>query len=190
MTRAQREKQNTHCGAIVWLTGLPASGKSTIAQAVAENLHRMGFQTAVLDGDNIRRGLCADLGFSVADRHENIRRVGEVAKLFLEQGVVVFVALISPVRSAREKMRQSIPASDFIEVYCSCPLSVCRERDPRGLYAKAESGMIAEFTGVSSPYEAPLNADVTLDTSNDSVEKSVSRLSGILLDKLRNVAAP
>jgi adenylylsulfate kinase len=152
VAREQREKKNRHRGAVVWLTGLSASGKSTIVHAVEEDLHHLGFQTAVLDGDNIRHGLCADLGFSVSDRNENVRRAGAVAKLFLELGVVVFVALISPLRSAREKIRQSIPAGDFIEIYCNCPLSICRERDPKEVYAKAENGAIAEFTGISSPY--------------------------------------
>lgn len=188
VTREQREKKNGHRGAVVWLTGLPGSGKSAIAHAVEENLHRLGFQTVVLDGDNIRHGLCADLGFSVSDRNENVRRVGEVAKLFLDLGVVVFVALISPMRSAREKVRQSIPDGDYIEIYCSCPLAICRERDPKGMYAKAESGTIAEFTGISSPYEAPLDPSLILDTGNERVEESVNRLTRFLL--ARGTASP
>lgn len=175
---------NGHRGAVVWLTGLPASGKSTLAHAIEEKLLRSGCRTMVLDGDNIRHGLCADLGFSIADRNENVRRTGEVAKLLLECGVVAIVALVSPVRSAREKLRESIPAGDFLEIYCKCPLSACRKRDPKGLYAKAESGGIPEYTGVSSPYEAPLAPALILDTEHDTVEESVDRLMRFLLDKL------
>ena len=184
VTRGQREKANGHRGALVWLTGLPGSGKSTIAHAVEANLHRLGFKTVVLDGDNIRHGLCADLGFSVADRNENIRRTGEVAKLLLELGVVVFVALISPLRAAREKIRQSFAEGDFIEIYCSCPLAVCKERDPKGMYARAESREIAEFTGVSSPYEAPAHPDLTLATGEERPEQSVDRLTRFVLGRL------
>ncbi len=184
VTREQREKRNGHSGAVVWLTGLPGSGKSTIAHAVEENLHQLGFQTAVLDGDNIRHGLCADLGFSISDRNENIRRAGEVAMLFLEQGIVVLVALVSPIREARDKIRQSLPVGDFMEIYCSCPLPVCKERDPKGMYAKAESGAIPEFTGVSSPYESPLEPELTLDTDNESVMESVDRLNQFLFSQL------
>ncbi len=175
---------------MVWLTGLPGSGKSTIARTVEEKLHQSGFQTAVLDGDNIRHGLCADLGFSAADRNENVRRTGEVAKLFLEQGTVVLVALVSPIRSAREQVRQLIPEGDFIEIYCSCPLTVCRERDPKGMYAKAANGTIADFTGVSSPYEAPLAPALTIETSNESAEDSVQRLFLFLQEKLQTQVLP
>jgi adenylylsulfate kinase len=142
----------------------------------------------VLDGDNIRHGLCADLGFSVFDRNENVRRAGEVAKLFLDRGVVVFVALISPIRSARDKIRQSIPDGDFVEIYCNCPLPVCKERDPKGQYAKAENGTIVEFTGISSPYEAPVDPALTLDTGNQRVEESVARLTRFVLSRLEGTA--
>ena len=184
VTRRQRETRNGHPGAVVWLTGLPGSGKSTIAHAVEEHLHGLGVQTVVLDGDNMRHGLCADLGFSVVDRNENVRRTGEVARLFLAQGAVVLVALVSPMREARDGVRQSIGAGDFVEVYCSCPLPVCRERDPKGLYAKAERGVIPEFTGISAPDEAPLDPALTLNTANDSIECCVQRLSQLLLGKL------
>lgn len=184
VTREQREQKNGRRGAVVWLTGLPGSGKSTIAHATEKNLHQLGFQTAVLDGDNIRHGLCSDLGFSTSDRNENIRRAGEVARLFLEQGIVVLVALVSPIREARDKIRQSLPAADFIEVYCNCPLPVCKERDPKGMYAKAERGAIPEFTGVSSPYEAPLNPELILDTGNQLSNESVDRLTQFLMSKL------
>lgn len=186
VTRALREKKNGHRGAIVWLTGLPGSGKSTVAHSVEENLHQLGFQVVVLDGDNLRHGLCADLGFSASDRNENVRRAGEVAKLFLDLGFVVLVALVSPIRNAREKIRWLTPSGDFIEIYCKCSLSVCRERDPKGLYVKAESGAIREFTGISAPYEAPLDPALILDTGNESIEESVSRLSRLLLDRAKS----
>jgi len=184
VTRAQHEKKNTHRGAVVWLTGLPSSGKSTIAHAVEANLHSLGFQTAVLDGDNIRHGLCADLGFLVSDRNENVRRTGELAKLLLELGVVVIVALVSPIRLARDKVRQSIPEEDFIEVYCNASLAVCKERDPKGLYAKVASGAINNFTGVSSPYETPLAPELVLDTGSQHAGKAVDQLTEFLLRHL------
>ncbi len=183
VTREQREKKNGRRGAVVWLTGLPGSGKSTIAHAVEAKLYHLGFQTVVLDGDNIRHGLCADLGFSVSARNENIRRTGEVAKLFLEQGTVVLVALISPIRSAREAILRAI-GGDFFEIYCKAPLSVCRQRDPKGMYAKAERGAIPEFTGVSAAYEEPLAPALIINTAEESVADSVSRLSNFLLEKL------
>jgi adenylylsulfate kinase len=170
---------------VVWLTGLPGSGKSTIAHAVEANLHASGFQTAVLDGDNIRHGLCADLGFSIDDRNENVRRVGEVAKLFLAQGTVVFVALVSPIRSAREKVRQSLPDGDFIEIYCECPVAICRKRDTKGHYQHAENGTIPDFTGISSPYEAPLDPALVLATGEASLAQTVETLTRFLVDSLR-----
>lgn len=182
--RTQRENSQGHRGLVVWLTGLSGSGKSTITQFVDESLSKSGFQTIVLDGDNLRHGLCNDLGFSIADRNENVRRVGEVAKLFLEHGFVVLVALVSPIREARDKVKHSFAESDFVEIYCKCSLSICRERDPKGLYAKAENGKISEFTGVSSPYEEPLNPDLVLHTSNESVENSVARLLQMVISKV------
>ncbi len=185
LDRAQREARNGHQAAVVWLTGLSASGKSSIANGVEGVLHQAGFQTVVLDGDNIRHGLCADLGFSMADRHENIRRVGEVAKLLLAQGTVVLVAMISPITSAREQVKQLLAEGDFIEVYCQCTLEVCKTRDPKGLYAKAENGLIANFTGISSPYEAPQSPTVLLQTHLESVEESIATLAGFLQKRLR-----
>lgn len=184
VTRVLREKKNGHRGAVVWLTGLPGSGKSTIAHGVEENLHQLGFQTAVLDGDNLRHGLCDDLGFSVSDRNEHVRRAGETAKLLLDLGMVVFVALVSPIQNAREKIRWLTPSGDFVEIYCKCPLSVCRERDPKGLYAKAESGVIPEFTGISAPYEEPPDPALILDTGNERIEESVNRLTQFLLSRI------
>jgi len=180
--RAEREKNQGHRGQLVWLTGLPGSGKSTVAQFVDAKLSESGFQTVILDGDILRHGLCQDLGFSISDRNENVRRVGEVAKLFLEQGFVVLVALVSPVRQMRDQVRRSFSGADFVEVHCKCPLEICRERDPKGLYAKADSGKIAEFTGVSSPYEEPASPELILFTSEETVEESVSRLSHLIVN--------
>lgn len=172
-------------GAVVWLTGLPGSGKSSIAFAAQAQLQRDGFRVMVLDGDELRRGLCADLGFSVADRNENVRRVGEVARLFMQQGTVVLVALVSPVRSARDQCRQTFDAHDFMEVYCHCPLAICRERDPKGMYARAAQGLIPAFTGVTAPYEEPLTPALTLNTAQESLDESLERLTEMLLTRLR-----
>lgn len=184
LERAQRVERNGHKAAVVWLTGLPGSGKSTVAHAAEARLHASGFQTVVLDGDNLRHGLCADLGFSDADRRENMRRVGEVAKLFLMQGTVALVALVSPMRGAREAVRALLPEGDFIEVYCNSPLAVCQARDPKGMYARARQGLIAEFTGVSAPYEAPLEPALVLATGLESVESSVDQLVSFLCARL------
>ena len=181
VTGLQHRAHNGHRGAVVWLTGLPGSGKSTLARAAQEHLHQQGFRTALLDGDNLRHGLCLDLGFSIADRNENVRRTSEVAKLFLETEVIVFVALVSPIRSAREKVRQLLPTGDFLEIYCKCPLTVCQERDPKGHYRKAQNGTLAKFTGVSSPYEPPLDPALSLDTGHECIDKSVNRLIQFLL---------
>jgi adenylylsulfate kinase len=183
VTRIQREQKNGHRGMVVWLTGLPGSGKSTIAQATERILYDLGLQTVTLDGDNIRLGLCADLGFSDKDRNENVRRVAEIAKLFLNQGFVVIVALVSPVRHAREQIKQVIPPTDFLEIYCSCPLSVCQERDPKGHYAKAERGEISNFTGFSSLYEEPLAPALLLNTDSQDVDESVRRLTELVFEK-------
>lgn len=188
VTLAQHEASSGHRGAVVWLTGLPGSGKSTIARVAQQATHLAGVRSVLLDGDNLRHGLCSDLGFSVADRNENVRRTGEVAKLFMETGVVVFVALVSPVRAARDAVRQLFPEGAFFEVHCQCPITVCQERDPKGHYAKAASGLIAAFTGVSSPYEAPLAPDLRLDTDAERIDESVERLTQILFHYLNRSA--
>jgi adenylylsulfate kinase len=172
-------------GTVVWLTGLSGSGKTTTANQVAAQLNDLGLKTVVLDGDQLRLGLCADLGFSIADRNENVRRVGELAKLFLALGFVVLVALVSPIRSAREKVKLSFAEKDFIEVYCCCPFAVCQARDPKGLYAHAISGEIAEFTGVSSPYEAPLKPNLMINTDTESFTVAAQRLTQYIVDHLR-----
>jgi len=189
VTRGQRELKNGHRGAVVWLTGLPGSGKSTIGRATERILYDLGLQTATLDGDNIRLGLCADLGFSDADRDENVRRVAETAKLFLDQGFVVIVALVSPVRRTRELIKQMIPTGDFLEIYCNCPLSVCQQRDPKGHYARAKRGEIANFTGFSSLYEEPLKPTLLLNTDTQTAEESVRKLITLVLEKCKAAKA-
>lgn len=183
ITRQQREALNNHQSTILWFTGLSGAGKSTLAHAVEAKLHERGCRTFVVDGDNVRHGLCADLGFSDADREENIRRVGEIAKLFNEAGVITLTAFISPFRADREKVRQLVPEGDFIEVYCQASLAVCEERDVKGLYKRARSGEIAHFTGISSPYEAPENAEIEVDTGSKSLEDCATQVIDYLADK-------
>ncbi len=173
VTRKRREAQNKHRGAIVWFTGLSGAGKSTLAHQVEEKLHQMGCKTFVLDGDNIRHGLCSDLSFSDQDRVENIRRVGEVAKLFMEAGVIVLTAFISPFRADRRRIRNMLEHSDFIEVYCSAPIEVCEKRDVKGLYKKAREGKLKEFTGISSPYETPNSPEIIAQTGEETLAKCV-----------------
>jgi len=176
VTRARREQQNNHRGAILWFTGLSGAGKSTLAHAVEEELHQMGCRTFVLDGDNVRHGLCGDLGFSNEDRIENIRRVGEVAKLFMEAGIIVLTAFISPFRSDRERVRGMVEHGDFIEIYCDSSIEVCETRDVKGFYKKARAGQIAEFTGISSPYEVPENPEITVRTGTVELEVCVQQV--------------
>jgi adenylylsulfate kinase len=180
VTRTRRELQNGHKGTIVWFTGLSGAGKSTLAHAVEERLHQMGCHTFVFDGDNVRHGLCSDLGFSVTDRSENLRRIGEMAKLFLEAGVISLSAFISPFRKDRERLRSTVAAGDFIEVYCRCPLQVCEDRDVKGLYSLARAGEIKDFTGISSPYEEPQDPDLLLDTAVDSLATCTEKLIELL----------
>ncbi|OGT05207.1 MAG: adenylyl-sulfate kinase [Gallionellales bacterium RBG_16_57_15] len=181
--RARREAQNGHRGAIIWFTGLSGSGKSTLAHAVEEELHQRGCRTFVLDGDNVRHGLCGDLGFSAKDRVENIRRIGEMAKLFMEAGVIVLTAFISPYRADRERVRGMVEHSDFIEIYCDSPIEVCESRDVKGLYKKARAGQIAEFTGISSPYEAPENPELTVNTGKEELGACVRQVIGEMLQR-------
>lgn len=183
VTRARRERQNGHKSAVVWFTGLSGSGKSTLAHEVEERLHQMGCRTFVLDGDNVRHGLCGDLGFSTEDRRENIRRIGEMSKLFVEAGVIVLTAFISPLRADRQKVRSLLAPGDFIEIWCRCPLEVCEQRDVKGMYAKARAGEIREFTGISSPYEEPQAPELILDTDSGTLEQSVDRIIDLLFEK-------
>lgn len=181
--RADREKLNNHKSAILWFTGLSGAGKSTLAHAVEDYMHKHGIRTYVLDGDNIRKGLCKDLGFSDEDRTENIRRIGEVSKLMLDAGVVVMTAFISPFRKDRQIVRELVKEGDFIEIYCKASLEVCEDRDPKGLYKKARAGQIPEFTGISSPYEEPEKPELVIETGKYSVEECVEQIIKCLKDK-------
>ena len=178
--RAGRAEQRGHRSAILWFTGLSGSGKSTLANAVNAALFEQGLACYVLDGDNIRHGLCKDLGFSDADREENIRRIGEVSKLFLDAGVVVLTAFVSPFKADRERARGLVAAGDFVEIHCAAGLAVCEQRDTKGLYAKARAGEIKEFTGISSPYEAPEAPELKVDTGSQSLEQSVEQVLAYL----------
>ena len=180
VTRAARAHQRGHRSAILWFTGLSGAGKSTLANAVNSALFEQGLACYVLDGDNIRHGLCNDLGFSDADREENIRRIGEVAKLFVDAGVVALTAFVSPFKADRDKVRALVPAGDFIEIHCAADLDVCEQRDTKGLYAKARAGEIPSFTGISSPYEAPEAPELRVDTGSQPLEESVAQVLGYL----------
>ena len=190
--REHRQRQNGHKSAVLWFTGLAGAGKSTLAHAVEEKLYALGCRTYVLDGDNVRHGLCGDLGFSVRDRTENIRRIGEVVKLMIDAGVIVLTAFISPFRADRERVRGLMMHGDFLEIYCRCPLEVCEERDVKGLYQKARSGEVKEFTGISSPYEEPVVSELVVDTGILSLEKSVEAVLGLLWERnvLKSVVEP
>jgi adenylylsulfate kinase len=165
---------------VVWITGLSGAGKTTLALALERALFDRGCNVFVLDGDKVRHGLCADLGFSLPERAENVRRIGEVARLFHEAGQIVIVSAISPLRADRARARALIPAPYFIEVHCHCPLAVCEARDPKGLYRKARAGLLAEFTGISSPYEVPDAPELVVDSATTSVEDEVARLVDVL----------
>jgi adenylylsulfate kinase len=176
ITREDRQQLNGHKGCTVWLTGLSGSGKSTIAVELEKRLLERGVRTYILDGDNIRHGLNKNLGFSPEDRTENIRRIGEVAKLFCDAGLVALTAFISPYRADRDQVRAIMQLGDFIEVFVDCPVEVCEQRDVKGLYKKARAGEIKEFTGVSAPYEAPSVPELVIETSDQSVEKSALQI--------------
>ncbi|MGR8979225.1 MAG: adenylyl-sulfate kinase [Gammaproteobacteria bacterium] len=176
VNRLRREQLNGHRGAILWFTGLSGAGKSTLAHAVEERLFHKGCRTFVLDGDNVRHGLCSDLGFSPDERAENIRRIGEVAKLFMEAGVIVLTAFISPYRADRERVRGMVEHGDFMEIFCDTSIEICESRDVKGLYKKARAGLIAEFTGISSPYETPINPELTVNTGKAGLEECVDQV--------------
>jgi len=180
VTRNDREKVNGNKGCIVWLTGLSGSGKSTVAVALEKTLWSRGVRSYILDGDNVRHGLNKNLGFSPADRTENIRRIGEVAKLFVDAGMVAITAFISPYRADRDQVRALMQPGDFVEVHVDCPVEVCEQRDVKGLYKKARAGEIKEFTGISAPYEAPSKPELTINTSGQTVEASALQILGYL----------
>lgn len=171
-----RNQRNGHSSPLVWFTGLSGAGKSTLAHAVEKKLHDMGWQAYVLDGDNIRHGLCGDLGFSAKDRAENLRRITEVARLMTDAGIITLAAFISPFRDDRDKIRASFEKNRFLEVYCRCELAICESRDVKGVYKKARDGEISDFTGISSPYEPPLAPDMMFDTGSETLESCVERI--------------
>lgn len=183
VTRTRREQINGHKSVIIWFTGLSGSGKSTLAHAVEERLHQISCRTFVFDGDNVRHGLCGDLNFSEDDRRENIRRIGEMAKLFIEAGVIALTAFISPFRADRLKVRNLAVPGDFIEIYCRCPIEVCEQRDVKGLYRRARAGEIRDFTGISSPYEEPENSELVVDTGAMPLDQCVDQIVGYLQDR-------
>tara|TARA_Y100001933_G_scaffold186203_1_gene185194 strand:+ start:462 stop:1037 length:576 start_codon:yes stop_codon:yes gene_type:complete len=180
VARADREQRHGHPGRIVWLTGLSGAGKSTLAMALEQRLFDADRNVYVLDGDIVRGGLCSDLGFSPDDRVENIRRIGEVARIMADAGLLVIVAFISPFRADRGRVRAGMPPGRFTEVHVSTPLEVCEQRDTKGLYAKARAGELSDFTGISSPYEAPESPEVRLPTEQLSVDECVDRIMAVL----------
>ncbi len=183
VTKEDRQKIKGHKSAVVWFTGLSGSGKSTLANELEYILNSLGVHTFLLDGDNIRHGLNADLGFSPKDREENIRRISEVAKLFVEAGIVVIVAFISPYRKDRNRARSLVAQDEFIEVFVKCPLEVAEKRDTKGLYKKARAGIIKDFTGISAPYEEPINPEIVIETDKLSIKESVSTIFDYLIKK-------
>ncbi|WP_457622331.1 adenylyl-sulfate kinase [Persephonella sp.] len=174
--KEDRQKLKGHKSVILWFTGLSGSGKSTLAHAVEEKLFEMGVHTYVLDGDNVRRGINKDLGFSEEDRKENIRRIGEISKLFVDAGIIVLSAFISPYKRDREFVRNLVEKDEFIEIYVKCPLEVCETRDVKGLYKKAREGLIKNFTGIDDPYEEPENPEIVVETDKETLEESVEKI--------------
>ncbi|MGG4265140.1 adenylyl-sulfate kinase [Peribacillus simplex] len=183
LTKEIRRKQNGHESTVLWFTGLSGSGKSTIANAVAKELYNRNIRSYVLDGDNIRHGLNKDLGFSEEDRTENIRRIGEVSKLFVDSGQFVLTAFISPFRADRQIVRDLLEEGEFIEVYIKCPIEECEVRDPKGLYDKARKGIIKDFTGIDSPYEEPEKPEIILESDQYSIEECVEQIIDYLTSK-------
>lgn len=183
VTRERRELLNGHRACAVWFTGLSGSGKSTLAHAVEEQLHGMKCRTFVFDGDNVRHGLCSDLGFSIEDRSENLRRIAEMVKLFLEAGGIALCAFISPLRADREKVSAIVGGDSFLEIYSDCSVEVCEQRDVKGLYKKARAGLIKNYTGISSPYEAPEYPDLRLETEKEALSDCVDKVISLLRER-------
>ncbi|MFZ2169525.1 MAG: adenylyl-sulfate kinase [Methylococcaceae bacterium] len=183
ITRSDREALHQHKSVILWFTGLSGAGKSTLAHALEDYLHKIGISTFVLDGDNVRHGLCSDLGFSDHDRVENIRRIGELAKLMTEAGIITLTAFISPFKSDRNTARKLVPHGDFLEIYCECPIETCEQRDVKGLYKKARAGEIPFFTGIGSPYEAPEQPELVVCTDKQTLNESVQNVVNLLIQR-------
>lgn len=183
VTRQRRQAMNGHRACVLWFTGLSGAGKSTLAHAVEEMLYRASCRTFVLDGDNVRHGLSSNLGFSDDDRRENIRRIGEAAKLMMEAGVITLTAFISPFRADRAVARRLMPEGDFLEIFCKASLATCEARDPKGLYKKARAGLIKNYTGIDSPYEEPVAPELVIDTDRLSLEESVETVLNLLADR-------
>lgn len=183
VTKEKRKQMNGHKSAVLWFTGLSGAGKSTLSVEVEKQLHERGIHTYVLDGDNIRHGLNTNLGFSPEDRKENIRRIGEVAKLFVDAGIVTLTAFISPYQEDRDGVRSNLDEDEFIEVYVKCSVDECERRDPKGLYQKARAGEIANFTGISAPYEAPANPEIIVETDKQNLEASAEKVIRYLENK-------
>ena len=183
VTRKNRERLNGHKSALVWLTGLPGAGKSTLSTELEYRLYKKNVRTYILDGDNIRHGLSSDLGFSPDDRRENLRRVGEVAKLFVDAGILTIAAFASPYRVDRKMVRGFFQEGEFIEVYVKCPLEICEKRDPKGLYKRARRGEIKGLTGLSAPYEPPENPEIVVETDKMSVDECVEKIINFLQEK-------
>ena len=184
VTRKRRNKLNEHHSVVLWFTGLSGSGKSTLAHALEEKLYQKGFRTFVLDGDNVRHGLNSNLDFSEPSRTENIRRISEVSKLMLESGLIVMTAFISPFNKDRNEARKLISNDDFIEIYCKASLETCEARDVKGLYKRARAGEIKNYTGVDSPYEEPENPELIINTNDETLENSVSKILNFLEENL------
>ena len=180
VSREDRETLHGHKGAVIWFTGLSASGKSTIAHLVEKELHQQGCSTYALDGDNVRHGLCSDLAFSPEDRAENIRRIGEMVKLFVDTGIIVLSAFISPYRKDRQQLRSLFHNGQFLEIYVDCPPEICSSRDQKGLYVKAKAGVIKEFTGISAPYEPPENPSLTIPSYKQDPKEAATRVLSLM----------
>jgi len=183
ITKEDRRSLNEHGSLVLWFTGLPSSGKSTLANEVEKRLISTGIRTFILDGDNVRTGLCKDLGFSEEDRAENIRRIGEVSKLFVDAGCIVLSAFVSPYRRDRDAVRDLVEDGEFVEVFVKCPVEVCEGRDVKGLYKKAREGVIKGFTGIDDPYEEPLNAEIVIETDKISLDEGVEHIIGYLQER-------
>ena len=181
VTRGDREKLHKHKSVVLWFTGLSGSGKSTLAHAIEERLYKNGISTYVLDGDNVRHGLCSDLSFTDSDRVENIRRISELAKLLTDAGIITLTAFISPFKVDRDEARKRMPHGDFLEIYCQCPIEICEQRDVKGLYKKARAGEIPFFTGIDSPYEVPVRPELVINTCDISLEDSVQEVLNLLM---------